>query len=108
MARTNLMQIIKQVAIEAIEGMKPVHYLYGTVAKAAPLQINIEQRLNLEAEDLILTDQVRDHVVEFSNGEIAKRQQMTLYRGLKVGEKVLLSRMQGGQKFIVLSRVVEE
>lgn len=114
----NIIEIIKKAAIEAVEASKPCSLLYGTVTSICPLKINIEQRLTLEKEHLMLTVNVRDYDVGITvddatelasshKHDIKGKKQITIHNGLKVGEVVVLLRIQGGQKYIVLDRVIE-
>lgn len=115
-----MIQIIKQAAIEAVEQSSPMTIAYGTVTKTNPLEINVEQRMNIKGDMILLTSNVVDIEVmvevddntEDANGPDKHKHK---YQGikkhihkksLKVGEKVLLLRIQGGQKYIVLDRLV--
>ena len=77
---TELLQVMKRAAVEAVAAGQPVALCYGTVRSVEPLQIMADQKLPLE-----LLSAVRG--------------------GLQVGEKVLLLRWQGGQKYLVLDRL---
>lgn len=83
----NLVSLIKQASIEAINNMDPVKIVFGNVVSTEKLRINIEQKLTIEKEHLVLTSGI--------------------YNNLKIGDNVLLIRMQGGQKYVILDKVVE-
>ncbi|MTI56163.1 DUF2577 domain-containing protein [Geosporobacter ferrireducens] len=126
----NMIEIMKQAATDAIQQSKPVNVLFGTVQSINPLKIIIDQKLPLEADDLILTSLVKDRraKISFDNPDIKNivkdysmddisgtnykltfqqpiQNEITIYDGLKIGERVMLLRIQGGQKYIVLDRV---
>ena len=176
----NLVEVIKKVAIEAVQASNPASLVIGEVTSVNPLNITIEQRLTLDEDFLILTKNVTDHYVDMtvshstvSNGisglshshsysgetketnvdahthditsetggstsseavsgstlhkhsysgttndalsgaEAATkhshgykgRKKIMLHYGLKQGESVLLIKMQGGQKYIVIDRI---
>ena len=82
----SLLGTIKQAALEAVENTKPVALMPGTVLEAEPLRVLVEQRLELPSEFLIMTESLR-------------------LRGMAKGDSVLLLRMQGGQKFVILDRM---
>lgn len=124
----DLLSIIKQISVNAIMEGKPVDIQYGTVESAEPLVIRTNQKLLLEAEDLVLSNMVQDHTVDMTvshqteeielienrstdykkhRHEYKGRKKITLHYGLKAGEKVLLLREQGGQKFFIVDRVSE-
>lgn len=130
----SLLGAIKKSAVEAVQAEKPVFMTYGTVTGVNPLEINVNQKLILEDEQLILTRNVTDYEVEMlvnhttedyahthtisdtytgggsasndtHNHEYKGRKIFTIHNSLKVGENVILARVQGGQKYIVLDRV---
>ena len=122
----DLLEIIKQAGIEAMEASKPVKVMFGEVKSVKPLMIMVEQKLPLTEEFLILTyavkdhwrDMTVDHLTENASGGSGDsayashnhaykgRKKFLIHNDLMVGEHVLLLSMQGGQKFIVLDRVV--
>lgn len=122
----NLLQTIKRAAVEAVEASNPVAVSVGTVLSISPLKISLNQALTLTEQFLIVPQGLTDYktkieftqktkgaVVELDgkqyNGNItlnATTHEVTIYNGLKVGEKVLLLKMQGGQKYLVIDKVV--
>lgn len=168
----NMNEVIKQIAVAAIEESKPSMVLYGEVINVNPLEIMIDQRLRLTKDYLVLTNAVRDHDIYMSvdhatesvtlsanhnheaessfkgdilttvknkvepdstkvestaestwdgtvetkvkNTEISLnhshsysgKKRFRVHNGLKQGEKVILIRFKGGQRFLVLDRVV--
>lgn len=71
------------------EAQQPTDLVTGTVTSAAPLEITVNTAMApLKAPVLLLTESVVE------NGASS----------LEIGDKVLLLRVQHGQKFIVLSR----
>ena len=87
MSSNQLLQMIKLAAIEAVEATKPCGAVYGTVKSKAPLTINIDQKITLTSSFLVVTNTVKDI--------------------LSVGDTVVMLRIQGGQQFLVLDKVVE-
>ena len=87
MSSNQLLQMIKLAAIEAVEATKPCAAVYGTVKSTAPLTINIDQKITLTSSFLVVTNTVKDI--------------------LSVGDTVVMLRIQGGQQFLVLDKVVE-
>ena len=127
----NLIEIIKQAAVEAVAASNPCAIMFGKVISTSPLKINVEQRLTLDESHLILTSSVRDYKtkISFDNPGIKNivknysmddipgtdyklsyqqpiQNEITVYNGLKMNESVMLLQIQGGQKYIVLDRVV--
>ena len=125
-------KMIKQASDEMAETKKPFSLLFGTVTSEEPnLKIFVNQKLTLDEQQLILTNNVRDYTVYMSTAEdhyteteedittvpedygmfrIHKhtykgKKKWTVHLALKTGEKVILLRCDGGQKYIVLDRV---
>lgn len=114
---------IKRTAVEAVLASKPVTLVIGKVTSIEPLQITVEQRLPLDEELLVLTKNVQDHYVDIevnhwihhkddenitkTNDIYIGKKKVLMKYGLKQGESVLLIKMQGGQKYIVLDRIGE-
>ena len=124
---SELLQALKRAAVEAVEVGKPAAFCYGTVTGVEPLQIMADQKLPLGEKQLELTRAVQDYNVDIeistntedkSGGggyaefaahkhEIKGRKAIHVHNDLQVGEKVLMLRVQHGQRFIVLSRLIK-
>lgn len=79
-----LLAVVKKAAVEAVEATKPVNLCYGKVLSASPPKVDVEQKMHLGKNQLILLDMQPD---------------------LAAGDEVVLVRMQGGQKYLVVGRV---
>ena len=121
-----MLSVMKQAAIEVIEAMKPVNTCFGVVTSEAPLKILVDQKMELSQAQLILTrnvtdfytDETVDHLTENRGGgggyalfeshnhNYKGRKQFLIHHKLLAGDKVLLLREQGGQRYIVIDRVV--
>lgn len=102
--------VIKKIAINAINASNPVNVLIGTVSKINPIEIEIHQKLKLSKEFLIMTERVTKYEVdlEHNHGGSSALSAETLVRsGLIKGDKVVLLRVQGGHQFVVLDKVVD-
>lgn len=100
---------IKRAALDAVKASMPSGVYFGTVTSISPLKITVEQKMELSGKQLILTSLVKDFKVDMTAEPTAEqsteRRKYTVHLGLKVNEKVILVREQGGQRFIVLDRV---
>lgn len=116
---------IKKAALQAVASTMPSGVYFGTVISSSPLKISVEQKMTLTKEQLILStlvqdfsvDMTVDHLTENTSGGSGDasfashnhaykgRKTFRVHLGLSAGEKVMLLRVQGGQKFIVLDRV---
>ena len=131
----NFLDSIKKISVEAMDASKPTALVFGKVIGVSPLKINVEQKMTLTAAQLVLTRNVTNHTISmtvnhatenhththeitdtYSGGGSASsethnhtytgKKQFLVHNGLVVGDEVVLVRMQGGQKYIVLDRVV--
>ena len=124
-----LVEALKRAAIDAIEAKKPVNVYFGEVVSAAPLKINVEQKMVLGEKQLILSRNVTNFKTSISAGNIKNyyytgsttdsgtapvspshvhavgKIEITVHNGLVVGDEVILIRQQEGQKFIVVDRI---
>lgn len=127
-----LVGLIKKISLDAVEAGKPADILFGTVENINPLVISIDQKLKLSGDRVVLTERVTDYRTEisFDSPEVRQaavtcdmdeehisepykisftvktRHRVTVYAGLKAGDRVVLLRASGGQKYIVLDRLV--
>ena len=122
---SDMVELVKRAALEAVEAGKPVQFLFGAVTKAAPLEIQIDPQTVYPAALLVLTRNVTDfdmdmtvnHATENQSGgsgeasfashkhAYAGRKTFRVHNALQVGEIVLLARMQGGKRLLVLDRL---
>lgn len=76
-----LLDTMKQVAQATNDAGAPTAFLFGTVTKASPLTIRVDNRFDISGDAIVV-------MKEFA-----------------VGDKVVLLRNMGGQSFLVLGRV---
>lgn len=114
---TELVNAMKKAALDAMEAKKPVNIVFGTVMSAAPLVIVTEQQMMLGQNQLILSRNVTAYnvpvAVNWTTGSkeghthpVSGSKVLTINNGLVVGDKVWMIREQGGQRFLVVDRVV--
>lgn len=105
----DLLGVIKRSALEAMEASQPVRIYYGSVIGTEPLKILVDQRLTLGAAQVVLTRNVTDYEVRVTKDDedgTTDTDTVIVHNALKIGENVILCRQQGGQKFVVLERMV--
>ena len=98
MSEMELAGVIQQIVQNTVQTMKMADKATGTVE-------------SIPAAALVLTDTVKERIVPVENcqgctGADRCTGTVTIREGLKVGEKVLMVRVQGGNQYIVLSRIV--
>ena len=57
----DLLKIIKQAAVNAVDANKPVNVVFGTVISTSPLQIQVEQKLTLGKEQLVIAKHLTNY-----------------------------------------------
>ncbi|WP_314396395.1 DUF2577 domain-containing protein [Leptotrichia shahii] len=123
-----LVKLLKQMSSDTINNSEPFEYRKGKVETITPLTVRIDQKILLEEDELILTHLVKDYEVDISVSHETKdfeliegaptdikkhkheykgRKKIKIHQGLKVGEEVILLKVQGGQNYIVLDRYTE-
>lgn len=123
----DLLVRIKKAAVDAVNATKPTSIVYGKVISTSPLKINVEQKMTLTNAQLVLTRNVTDHKIQMTVDHVtgntsggsgdslfashshtySGKKEFTVHNGLKVNDEVVMIQMQGGQKYIVLDRVVK-
>lgn len=127
----DLLNLIKKAAVEAVNASQPSGMCFGKVTSTKPLKILVEQKMTLGAAQLVLTRNVTDFKTSISGGNIQNvyyvgegenatslptepvphvyavgKIQVTVHNALKIGDEVVLIKQQGGQKYLVVDRVV--
>ena len=126
---STLYDALKMTALTAVEATQPCDMVIGTVTSINPLEIKTSASSPpLRSQVLYLTSAVVEktmttlshnhtvngdttstelqNVVVTENGTaLPNSGSITINRGLSVGDKVLMMKVQKGQKFIVLSRI---
>ena len=85
--QSNLLQIIKKICKEERQSSMPCDYILGTVTKADPLKIKISAKITLDEDFFDLTATAK-------KVKLAK------------GDQVAILQAQGGQKFLIIDKVV--
>ncbi|WDV47458.1 DUF2577 domain-containing protein [Clostridiaceae bacterium M8S5] len=97
--------------------------LYGVVTSISPLKIKINQKLELPSQALLLTSSVIKKEIELKhvhkyedstkesstvkNTQEALKEKIIITEGLKINNKVMLLKVNNGQKYIVLDKLQE-
>ena len=104
-----LVKAVKSAAVSAVAAQKPVSVCYGEVLNASPLTVLVDQKMVLTDVQLLLTSAVRDFTIYTTDADTPATEptKHVVHLGLHSGEKVLLLRCDGGQRFIVLDRAEE-
>ena len=121
----NPVEVVKLAAVEAVEAQKPVHLLFGQVISASPLKIQVDQKSIYTEKMLVLTRNVTDFEVDMTvshitlnraggsgdpafashNHDYKGKKKFKVHNALIKGDWVLLGRIQGGKRFVVIDRI---
>lgn len=111
-----LLKAVKRAALDAVDAAKPADIYFGEVINISPLQIRVEQKMILGSPQLILSRNVSDYTTSFTiqwqtetdsahAHDITGKKEITIHNALHAGERVILARQSGGQKYIVIDRI---
>lgn len=113
-----MLETIKQVALNAVESTKPAAFFVRTITSVNPLTIVFDQKITLDASRLIVPESLTKRKVKLEieveteetsrHKHLVRVKEAMLDGSLKTGDKVLLVREQGGQRYIIIDRVVTD
>jgi hypothetical protein len=122
----DLVKAVKKAAMDAVNASQPSDFCFGRVTSTAPLKILIDQKMTLGTAQLVLTRNVSDYKTKITvdwqteaksggsgdsafsshNHSVSGKKEITVHNALQIGEQVVLLKQKGGQKYLVLDRVV--
>ena len=110
----DFVRAVQQVSTNANDAGYPATVMSGTVTSASPLKIKIEQRFEILPEHLkereirvtVKPTHTEDGGMPEHNHEYGGELTVTVHSGLSVGDSVQVVRQQGGQKYLVIGKVV--
>lgn len=100
---SDLLGVLQQIMQENQQAMKPTELAFGTVVSVGPLSILVDNTAEPKPEaGLILTDSVVSRSAKVQGGSGGT---VVINPGLAAGDRVVMLRVQRGQRYIVLSKV---
>ena len=119
-----MVNTIKEIANTVIENGEPMEVIVGEVVGVSPLAIKIDPNLTIPEENIILTkntcewtaEMSVDHVTEnraggggyaeyaSHNHDYTGRKKFLVHNQLVMGDKVIMLKETGGQRYIALDR----
>lgn len=100
---SELLGVIQQIVQEGVKGLKLADMATGIVLTAEPLTIQTDvSAAPIPAAALVKTSAILEKTVSVQGGSGGT---VTVNEGVKAGDKVLLLRVSGGQRYIVLSKL---
>lgn len=94
---------IRQIAMQAMEAGRPCDVILGTVASAAPLSVQIDQKNTIARNHLLVPRYLTDHAEQMSIPGVGNVS-VTVKNALKNGESVILVQKRGAQQYLVVDR----
>lgn len=101
-AMAKFIETIRRIAVQTVNSMNLTKAVIGTVQSIEPLMVFIDAKLTLPAECLIVPAYLKP-IEAYTEGEYPVK--VKIDNVLKSGDKVILLRMQGGQKFVIMGVV---
>lgn len=77
-----LLNVLKTIALDAVENTKPTIWIYGNVTATNPLNVRVDTKLNIASD-----------FIEFGSRDTSN---------IEIGDRLILLRQQGGQLFLCL------
>lgn len=103
MSDTNLLGVIQLAVQETVKGMKMPDMATGTVVTAEPLTVQPDLMLPpIPAAALVLTSAVKAKTAPVQGGQGGT---VVVSEGLIPGDKVLMLKVSGGNRYLVLSKL---
>lgn len=100
-----MIDIIKQASVGAVGAENPVNILFGEVLSTDNFEIKLDQKLILSKEFFIIPEALTRYEINLSFGQ-PQTIKLVIREGLKAGDNVLLLRVQGGQQYVILDKVI--
>ena len=105
----DFVRAVQQVSTNANDAGYPATVMSGTVTSASPLKIKIEQRFEISGSMLILPEHLKEREIKVTVKPTHTEDGGTPehnHSGLSIGDSVQVVRQQGGQKYLVIGKVV--
>lgn len=119
----NLSQVIKKMALDAVEANKPMELVLGSIISINPIKISLSQLLIISESFILnpeglagqeLTISLDEQTITLKNDEDELKEYTIMPQDLKIkiksqikqDDKVFLLRLQGGQKYFILGPLV--
>lgn len=119
-----IVNTIKEIASTVILNGEPMEVIVGEVVSVSPLAIKIDPKLTVPEENIILTKNTREWTMEMSvdhvtenraggggmaefashNHDYVGRKKYLVHNQLVMGDKVIMLKETGGQRYIALDR----
>lgn len=101
-AMAEFIETIRRIVVQTVASMKLEKVFTGTVQSINPIRVFIDAKMTLPSECLIVPSYLKPFEA-YTETEYPVK--VKIDNALKNGDKVVLLRMQGGQKFVIMGVV---
>lgn len=102
----DLHNAIKRISRDCAEAQKPSDFTYGVIQSLSPLKIKWD-KIILDDDFLVITDtfkwKTKEHKFTDTRGDT-----ITFPAQIKTGDSVVMIKARGGQKFLIVDKVVKK
>lgn len=98
-----LVETIKQIAVNAVESKKPVEVRFGTVLTVSPLQVKLSQK-EIYTKEFFIALEGPASCGGVCHGSCPDARPSDCPAIWKAGDVLVLLRFQGGQQFLILGK----
>lgn len=119
-----IVEAMKGIVVNTLSDLDVSDILVGEVTGVDPLAITVDQKITIPESNILLTKNTCEHTIEMSVDHITEdasggsgdaayaphhheyvgRKKFLVHNGLVLGDKVILLRESGGQRYIALDR----
>lgn len=105
-----MLELIKQASINAMNASNPLDIEFGTVTDSENITIRISQKKILPKEFFIVPESLTRYEVALKNStdEASELEKLVIREGLKIGDTVILLKIESGARYLILDKVVEQ
>lgn len=108
-----LLDVIKLAGSQAVNAENPVNVLFGIVTAINPLSVQIDQKLILPEEVLIIPEHMTRYEVDLSHSHTHPQGStgsslgvIVIREGIVLGDRLILLRVQGGYQYLVIGKEI--
>lgn len=108
-----MIDTIRKASMGAVDASNPVNILFGEVLSVDDLRIKVDQKFILPKEFFVVPESLTRYEIDLSHNHTyadsttgTSLNVVVIREGLKQGDKVILMRVQGGQQYVILDKVV--
>ncbi|HIU10188.1 MAG TPA: DUF2577 family protein [Candidatus Avidehalobacter gallistercoris] len=103
-AFNGLAEVLLKLSERMSEAADGVSFAFGQVVRGEGLTVQLESRLLLPSDVLVLTDPVIESVEPILDENDRPTGVYNVLDNLSIGDRVLLAKIQGGQYYVILSK----